>query len=204
MPDAQTIIEDVLQSTANSLSKAMDVYWAADAAGANDLPERNLSLHFAHQLMCRDFSLYAEANHPEKKINGREVQGIDMLAISPDRDYYLACEFKNYVGHTMHLSQDDLDRVATFDLNRNFASEIMLPNRKETLKKCAEGFGLVAGLTWMYGADPKINLSTSQNHKPFEEKVKKLDGRVLKEIPLNKHEAKGRYFLLSALLPAAC
>jgi hypothetical protein len=203
MEKSRQYLEFVLLDTATSLKRSMDAYWSADEGGKYDLPESNVSLHFAHQLLCRGFHVYAEANHPEGQLDGRKIQGIDMLAISPDRKWWLACEFKKYIGSNMTYSMDDLNRVATFQLNKNLDPDQIGHMGLETVELCTKGIGLVAGMTWAGGQNPQIKFSRSERHRTFVEKLEKRGGQVLEPILVRQYQetkAKGAYFLLAAII----
>ena len=73
----RSFLQEIVNETAVSLRRSLDVYWPADEHGKNDAAERNLSFHFAHRLLAKDFFVFAEANHPNKVI-----QGIDTLAMN--------------------------------------------------------------------------------------------------------------------------
>lgn len=196
-----TFVFGVMEETATSVSKSFDVYWSGDVK--NDPPERNLSVHFCHVLLNKGFYVYAEADHPHKK--EKKIQGIDILAISPDRTCCFACEFKAYSGESMIKSLNDLERVATFHLNKNFAANVFGQERIDTVNTCTKRYGIVAGLLWRPGnASPDI--STNNKQKEFSDSVRSLDGRVAAPILEKRHEVAGKlrgsYYLYHAVLGA--
>ena len=190
---------EIMEEASASLRNSLEVYWPADAK--NDPPERNLSMHFCHVLVLsrKGFFIYPEADHPHKKEN--KIQGIDILAISPDKSCCFACEFKAYTGESMTKSSKDIERVTSFHLNGNSNPNIFGHNRINTVSKCANNFGIVAGLLWRPGNDTG-NISTKTKQIEFDNKVKHYNGRVADPILGIRSEAggevRGSYYLYHA------
>jgi hypothetical protein len=214
MIDDQTIysiIDSSMHDTAKSLCKSFDAYWAGDAAGKNDSPERTLSLHFGHALLSRDFAVYAEADHPHgystdtSGVN-RTSKWIDILGIDPSRTWFLSAEFKRQLcHHFMSESIGDLTRVERFHLNPNHTEAQRGPDRMAVIRSCTTGIGLVAGLVWVkQGALPPRVETILQSE--FGEQISRRSGRVGEPIHVRTNKVKilrhcGSYYLQYACVP---
>lgn len=136
-----------LQSTAESLKDSFDNFWPSDTAGKNDPCEQNVAFHFAHTLLSDGFSVFAEANHPHEA-HGR----IDLLALNPGQNWYLAVEFKKIWSGTQEALRDDLNKLEQYWLSE-FDSDTFGQRRIESVKHNERGIGMVAGLLWVLNSD---------------------------------------------------
>jgi len=134
----------LIRKVADSIAASLEVYWPADAFDRNDPEEKFLSFHFAHVLLGDGFAVFAEADHPDP-----ECRGIDLLAISKERDYFIAAEFKRHTFRSMKRSIDDVKRVNSFRLNKQLNPEQLGTEPTRVLKMCRNGVGLIAGLIWV-------------------------------------------------------
>jgi len=170
-----TYIHEIMADTATHLKRSLDVYWPTNVGHLNDLPERNLSAHFSHAMLKRNFHLYAETNNqfkPEKEL-------LDILCISPDKKYHITCEFKTYTSGSMKRSDKDVERVISFPLNIDLSPEIFGPNYVAALKGCNVRVGLVAGILWRKkGQSAKLN---GRSQMDFVNKVTSLGGVIIED-----------------------
>ena len=198
-------INDLMIETAKHLKRSLDVYWPTNVGSSNDLPERNLSAHFSHVLLKRDFHLYAEIGNqykPEKEL-------LDILCISPDKRYHLACEFKTYTSGSMKKSTNDIERVNAFPINIHLPEDIFGENLVDDLRNCKSRIGVVAGVLWRGNTESKYLSGVTQSD--FSNKVTLLGGIIGKEpILVKKYEPSkitrdtkawcGAYYLYYAVL----
>lgn len=162
----------LIRDVADSIAASLEVYWPADAFSRNDPAEKFLSFHFAHILLTEGFAVFAEADHPG--VDDWVIRGIDLLAISPQRDYFIAAEFKRHTYRSMKRSIDDIERVERFQLNKDLNSESLGREPTRVLESCQTGIGLIAGLNWVQG--PKTDYKIVQDN--FTLKVDEKDGFV--------------------------
>ncbi|WP_026840534.1 hypothetical protein [Citrifermentans bremense] len=168
-------IHDIMIDTAAFLRRSLDVYWPTNVGSLNDLPERNLSAHFSHAVLMRNFHLFAEVNNQYKS----EKELLDILCISPDKRYHLTCEFKTYTNGSMRRSVRDIDRVHTFPLNVDLSPEIFGSPFVNTLQQCHSRIGVIAGVLWRKSFEsPSLN-STAQ--QAFARRVEELNGVITDE-----------------------
>ena len=126
-------IERLVRRAANSMADSLHFYWPS--LGRNDIPERNISAHFAHVLLDHDFLLYAEA-HPEDTAR----RHLDLLAIHPTRDTLVAAEFKRiYSTETVGAMVADLDRIRSWRLGQDRGHHQLRVHHR---------FGVLAATTW--------------------------------------------------------
>ncbi len=176
-------IREMMVETATLLGRSLDAYWPVNIGTLNDLPERNLSMHFAHAAIKRSFHIFAEINNHEKNKEER----LDILCISPDNKYYLACEFKTYVYHSMEKShhntdsRNDILRVSKFNLNNMLPDDIFGGRFTQNIANCNKRIGIVAGVLWRNDSDSIILDSAGQRR--FIDNVVKLGG-VVNESPI--------------------
>jgi len=146
----ETEIKNCLGETADSIGRSFTSYWPADAKNKNDPAERNVSLHLAHILLKREYSMFAEADHPNT-----QFQGIDLLGISPQGDWFLACEIKRlFSAEKLSGMLEDLSRLETFWLKQDLTAKSCGEPVARLVKECRTGYGLVAGLHWVANSCP--------------------------------------------------
>ncbi|MEX2175263.1 MAG: hypothetical protein WD872_12955 [Pirellulaceae bacterium] len=194
--NAKADLPAIIRRVAQSIGKSFEVYWPADENGANDPKEKNLSFHFAHVLLTDSFFVFAEANHPNH-------QGLDLLAISPHRDFFIACEFKRHISNSIADSIPDLNRVASFSLNQKLRIGRVGENTMQTLSCCRTGIGLVAGLKWTSQSVMKELDRTTQ----FARLIVELKGEIGKPEHVtrwNCDDVTGSYYIQYATFPLPC
>ena len=185
-------IHHLVTETAKSVGRSFDYYWPSDEHGKNDPPEQNLSIHLAHVLLQKGYAVFAEVNHPDES-----VQGIDMLGITPDKEWFLACEIKKHLKSGMSESIKDLQRVAEFWLNENLTYERCGSEPIEVLKTCCGGIGLVAGLKWT-GKQGDAPLKAALDRTTFGDVLNKIGGTIGDPILVRRYTgpaAPGAYYL---------
>jgi len=189
----------ITSAAARSAAASLAVYWPADENGNNDPEEKFLSFHFAHIFLRTGFSVFAEANHPSP-----DCRGLDLLAISANCDYFVACEFKRHVSNSMSASFKDVERVASFRLNDKLRLGRLGEDPMRVLKSCELGIGLVAGLNW----SPRMRGGTlvdNAEQKQFADRIIQLEGEVGQPelvYQYNCTDATGAYYLQYAYLPS--
>ena len=190
-------IHHLMTETAKALGRSFDYYWPCDEHGKNDPPERNLSIHLAHVLLQKGYAVFAEADHPDES-----VQGIDILGITPDKEWFLACEIKKHLKSGMSESIEDLPRVAEFWLNENLTYKRCGSEPIEVLKTCCGGIGLVAGLKWIDKQETAPHQATLDRTR-FGEELNNLGGAIGDPILVRRYTgpaAPGAYYLQYAFL----
>ena len=140
-------VAEIMAAAARSQGRSLGYYWPADATGSNDLAENNLAFHVAHACISRGCAVFAEADHPDAG-----VQGIDLLAISEDRRQFMAVELKRHLRPGMIDSEQDVERLVAFRLNRRLLEERCGSDPLRVLSECRTGIGVVAGLKWYGGS----------------------------------------------------
>lgn len=197
-------IHDIMVDTTALLRRSLDVYWPTNVGSLNDLPERNLSAHFSHAVLKRNFHLFAEVNNQYKS----EKELLDILCISPDKRYHLTCEFKTYTNGSMRRSIRDIDRVNVFPLNVDLSPDIFGKSFVDTLQQCKSRVGVIAGVLWRKSFESPALESTAQ--QAFARRVEELHG-VITDDPILVKEYKpgsgspfssweGAYYLYYALV----
>ena len=195
-------IHDIIRKAAKSIGSSFANYWPAN--GDNDPAEMNVTIHFAHVLLQDGFSVFAEADHPDRK----NVQGIDLLGLAPECQWFLGCELKRlYSTEKLTSMRDDLDRLASFWINRGLREKSYGEAVRRSVMSCDTGFGLVAGLHWVTPGsqskiyelwnDPSFDELTGE-YLEFRDRIFELDGTWVPPIPVHTFVAGGSYYLLSA------
>jgi len=195
-------ISECLALAGASVGRSFAVYWPAH--GVNDACEANLSFHFAHVLLTRQFAVFAEACHPDD-----DVRGIDLLGIAPARDWFLAAEFKRLFAGTLSSLLNDINRLRRFWLNAGPAVRRCGPAVVRVATECQRGYGLVAGLHWV-GSRQRTDIldfwedqaSKDPSTTPEEASQSAQNTRVLWSKPIRVYNyPNGKYVLLGAILP---
>lgn len=192
-------IADIMQATATSLRYSLDFYWPSDAAGRNDLNERNLSLHYSHVMLSRGYGVFAEAHYPTVC---EDATYLDILAIAPAGEHFLVGEFKKHAKVSgMTASSWDVDRILKFDLHRGLTEPKWSKQRVEIATNCLRGIGLIGGLKW--SANRKPPRMGGSGHEKFAARILSLGGTIdsvlVRENPLGT--TRGGYYLQFASFP---
>lgn len=193
----------LVSEAAASIRRSLDIYWPADAEGRNDACEANLSVHLGHILLSRNFSVFAEVDHPND-----DVRGIDLLGISPGNQWFLACEFKRLYSEATLLSMlVDVDRLSRFWLNTGLKAERCGEDVVRIARGCSQGYGLVAGLNWVKGRNRFTELwnhHSSAGHagvcESFRQKLIEM-GAIWSAVPVRAYGKLGSYVWLNAFFP---
>jgi len=200
------IITYVIECAATSIGRSFANYWPAN--DENDPVENNASIHVAHVLLADGFSAFAEADHPDRQL----AQGIDLFAVAPANDWFLACEFKKiFRGESIESMSNDVDRLAAFWLRTNYAQEMYGDNFARVASGCKIGYGLVGGLHWLPAKSNRSKILDIWTHPDdveeessygqFAAKLHAL-GAILPEPPIAIQLPTGnRYYFLSAIFP---
>lgn len=179
--DLAATLHTIVQRTVASQCRSLDYYWPADARFRNDIVENNLTLHFAHAFLVGGYAVLAEVDHPL-------AQGLDLLAISPDRAHLFAIEVKRHIGGGMRSSAPDIERLQSFRLNRALPAGILGDEPLRVLSECKSGMGTVAGLKWhRTGEAPSLDADRTALS------IKELGGEV-HVVPVRRYPA-GAYWL---------
>jgi hypothetical protein len=129
-------IDRIVKKGIKSLKNSLWEYWPA--AGQNEIAERNVSIHIAHQLIRSGWKVSAESSFPHKA-NRR----VDLLAIQIEKKAFVVCESKLLHDSTKAASlAKDGKRILTFHLSDEHESPPPISYR----------FGLLLALTW----NPKV------------------------------------------------
>jgi hypothetical protein len=182
-----SIVSDLVETTADTLRKSCENYWPAK--DEYDPAERNVSLHFAHAMIAKGFSVFAEARHP----NRQKVQRIDLLGLSPENEWFLGCEFKRlYSRSDVSSLIDDLERLDKYSLQ----------------SECHKGFGFVGGLNWVPASKKSSKILDIWKHSEKFSDYPNLSGefesrkaRLLSPQFVIEFPKEGRYYLLAAMFP---
>jgi hypothetical protein len=197
-------VEDLLAESARSLKRSLANYWPADHESRNDIAERNLSLHFAHAMLCQGFSVFAEADHPDSDSVG--IQGIDLLALSPANDWFLAFGAKRIFSFLRIASVlADVERLASFWLNHKLDFDDSICS---IVRGCNLGVGIVGGLSWLSESESKIyafwdnpqDWLGDERGIQLHRRIKELNGTWMKPFHVRKYLS-GEYYLLAAYFP---
>lgn len=203
------VITYVIECAAASIGRSFANYWPAN--DENDPVENNVTLHVAHTLLSDGFSVFAEADHPRRDL----AQGIDLFAIAPTRDWFLACEFKKiFRGESVESMSRDVDRLTTFWLRQDYSLEMYGENFAKMSSKCGIGYGVVGGLYWLNASTERTaildiwthpdEVDESSIYGEFSQKLYAL-GAYLPKPPVAIHLPTGnQYFLLSTIFQLPC
>lgn len=170
-------IDRIVKKGIKSLKNSLWEYWPA--AGQNEIAERNVSIHIAHQFIRSRWKVSAEASFPYKA-NRR----VDLLAIQIGKKAFVVGESKLLHDSTKAASlAKDGKRIMTFRLS----------NEHDWPPPISQRFGLLLALTW----NPKVAKwwSTHPTHAPLPEQSSGNGWKSLGKF-LNRHKAKCRASLL--------
>jgi hypothetical protein len=138
----QKLVTSLLDLASKSLGCSFARYWPA--SGNNAPQEKNVSFHLAHTMLREKWAVFAEAVHPDPRI-----RGVDLVGVSPEDDWFLACESKRlYTTETLTSTFDDLGRLKSFWLNRSLSEASYGGPVHRLAAECRRGYGLVVGLHW--------------------------------------------------------
>ena len=191
-------VDHLMNAMAQSIDRSLDYYWPADAEGDKDLCEANLVIHLANALLAAQCAVFAEVDHPRDG-----VQGIDLLAITSDRECFLAVEIKRHLNKGMTDSDDDVERLAEFRLNDQLRQERCGDKPLEVLTRCQSGTALVAGLKWS-GAGNEEQADSKLKEDPVAKRVLELGGKVGDRILVRRYDTckgAGAYYLQYGYFP---
>jgi len=205
MDSHNEMINELLDLTAKSLERSFEMYWPAN--DRNDPAERNLSLHFGHSLLTKDFFVFAEAKHQQP-----QILGIDMFAIAPDRSWFLGCEFKR-LSSIVRLSSlaSDIKRLCGFIPRTAYSTAVFGPMPSEVAACSKDGYGLVAGLHWVshHRSSTRL-LDFWTDHEALDLKggyakaattMRTAKAQLLSPIVVIERPTGSRYYLLAASFP---
>lgn len=192
------------QVAAQSLYESLRVYWPADEYDRNDPGERNVSLHFAHAMIAAKFAVFGEAWHSAPL--ERKSSRIDLLGISPNCSWFLACEFKRlFAKHYVDLAFD-IEKLSRFSLNSKLKSDSCGELVARVATHCKLGVGLVGGLCsstinadlieFWRGAPPK-----RKSIATIEQKLTQRNGICLPPLHVQTYPTGSNYYLLVACFP---
>lgn len=142
-------IDRIVKKGIKSLKTSLWEYWPA--AGQNEIAERNVSIHIAHQFIQSRWRVSAEASFPYKA-NRR----VDLLAIQIGRKAFVVGESKLLHDSTKAGSlAKDGNRIMNFRLSDEHGWRPPISQR----------FGLLLALTW----NPEVAKwwRTHPTHPPF-------------------------------------
>ena len=138
-----TLLNRIAKRTAHTIDRALARYWPASAHA--NAPEALLTQHLAHHLMNDGFLTIPEVRYPDHSTTER----LDLLAISPAADWYIAIETKllNHAGQ-LDLLLSDIRRLRRFALVPDHL--YALPSDlHDTPPAPTHAVGLAAGLLWV-------------------------------------------------------
>jgi hypothetical protein len=199
VPVEQTIA-NFLQQTAKAIGNSYSHYWPADEAKRSDAAQRNVALHLAHVLLNQNFSVFAQANHPEPPMN------IDLLGIAPSQDWFLVCECQRLYGAgRLQCVLDDVQRLETFWLSARLTIEACGEHVVRLADHCECGYGVVAGLHWVPEPAGRTKLfefwrdrrGKGRVYEAFAQKLAELNADWQPPILVRRFDGRGAYYLLS-------
>ena len=175
----QKLVTSMLDLASQSLGRSFARYWPA--RGNNAPKEKNVSFHLAYAMLREKWAVFAEAVHPDPCI-----QGVDLVGISPEDDWFLACESKRlYSTEKLTSMFDDLGRLKSFWLNRGLSEDVFGERTHRLVTTCRRGYGLVVGLHWAGQRSSLMSLWQQPYRSPkndgqcqFVARVKELGGSV--------------------------
>lgn len=160
-------LQRYLTKTAQSLVETYSHLWPAADPVSRSL-QRNISLHLAHVLMEERFAVFAEAPYPA------EDQGtIDLLAIAPSQDWFLACQWLRFPNPEEPRATDDETPQAWARVQSFWLSDrLLIPACKKDLGRlaqhCEHGFIVLGGIHWIADANQDQTLPRSWQSGPNE------------------------------------
>lgn len=141
-------IDRIVKKGIESLRTSLWNYWPA--SGENEIAERNVSIHVAHQFIQSRWKVFAEASFPYKA-----SRRVDLLAIHVGKKALVVGECKILHDSTKAAGlAKDGKRILTFHLSDEYESPPLTSHR----------FGLLLALTW----NPKVaKWWTQPTHTPL-------------------------------------
>lgn len=101
-------VRSVIVDAAESLRRSLALYWPT--YGDTGLLENNISLHVAHAMWSRGYTVFGEA-HPD----GTASWKVDLLALGSTPRHLIVCEFKLLYKQPKAVEMvRDYERVRTF------------------------------------------------------------------------------------------
>ena len=190
-------IKSAAQIVAETLRDSLNAYWPADATAKNDPCEANLTIHFANAFLNKGFAVFAEVHHSFLKSTEGDRK-IDLLAVSSDRHWFVAGEFKKHSPRSMAKSGHDITRLSTFTLNADLDTDKWSAERRKVVNSCNQGIGLVAGLSWYSGRAGSGSLSARTAQEKLGRRITASGGAVAAPLLVRRAvvgRSKGAYFL---------
>jgi hypothetical protein len=149
-------IREILADTQRSWTTAYSHCWPREAA-ADDAPLRHLTVHLAHAMLSRNFSVFLDAPQP-----GYPGSPVHLLGIAPGQDWFLACRGIAVAG------PEDAERVrraaaqlSSFWLGPHLAPLDSRGYIDQVARHCQRGYGLVSATHWHGRADKDNSLPRS-------------------------------------------
>lgn len=131
----QLFVEGIVRSCASTLSEALHVYWPT--AGANEMAERNLSLHLAGACQRAGFHVYGEGNR-----QGVTNERFDLIGVSPSARTLIVAECKRLMKKQGAAGMaGDVSRIQTFKMH---SGDDYVHPALEVVHR----FGVVMATTW--------------------------------------------------------
>lgn len=175
-------LQRYLTKTAQSLVESYSHLWPAADPISRSL-ERNISLHLAHVLMEERFAVFAEAPHPDVD------QGtLDLLAIAPSQDWFLACQWLRFPYPDEDSKTDDempqaWARVQSFWLSNRLLIPACEKDLGRLAQHCEHGFVVLGGMHWIADTAPDQTLPRGWQSGP-NQGLEPLEGVNLPAPPL--------------------
>ena len=192
---AQLLAESV-QDTARSISESLSHCWPKDEDNSIG---RNVALYFGHALLSQNFSVVVGAPHEDE-----HQQPVDLLAIAPGQDWFLAGDFFRLQGADAAQSlQDHIAKLTSFWLSPKLTIEPCRLHLVGLAEHCAGGYALLTGWHWLPdGTEDSEPLACWQggttSHSSWSgcrESLDALQARWLKPILLHQ-DASGQHLLM--------
>ena len=142
-------VQEFLQDARRSWTASYSHCWPAEPPLApslgSEFQSRHLALHLGHVVLNRNFSVFLDVRHP-----GFPRQPLDLLALSPGQDWFLACRFPTLQGSGAVASVAQSARqLATFWLGPHLTIPACRSYIGRVARHCQRGYGLVAGSHWV-------------------------------------------------------
>ncbi len=145
MIDMKSLLPPIMKDTADNLFRSFDTYWPFRVSNGSNLgsdpDEKNLTIHLARVFLCRGYSVYAECPYPGTK------EDLDLLAIDPSRELFIACELKKAKNENTDGPKDS-EKIKKYWLTNLAMEESINPIRASNGKICKTGYALVARVIW--------------------------------------------------------
>jgi hypothetical protein len=129
-------VDRIVKKGIKSLKTSLWEYWPA--ARQNEIAERNVSIHIAHQFIRSGWKVSAESSFPYEA-----NKKVDLLAIQIEKKAFVVCECK-----LLH----DSDKAASLVKDGKRVLAFKLSDEHYPAPLISQRFGLLLALTW----NPKV------------------------------------------------